>query len=367
MKFMVSLVRPGATAEIDLGAFLHNLACARSLAPHSRLLAVIKADGYGHGLIETARAAAGKADALAVSNLSEAVCLRDHSITDPVVVFNALPGLDSLRCCDEYGLIPVIYEESVLSLFLENQFNHIAQCWLELDTGMHRLGLTEGQLAMALQALQHKSTVSELVVMTCLASADDPDTTTAKQQLAKLQRAATRSGVRLSAANSAALLQLPESALDWIRPGLMLYGCNPVTAQPENDLKPVMKLRSQLIKVQSVKKGAAVGYGGRWLAPSDGARIGILALGYADGYPLLLDGANTEAVIRGQRVPVIGRVSMDLCAVDLSACPGAAAGMQMTLWGEDGLYVEEVAARVNSHAWELLSGVGQRVTRSYPG
>ena len=353
-------------AHIDLAALRHNVAVARACAPKARLLAFVKANAYGHGILQVARALAPLADGLAVARLSEALELREQRIPGRIVVFNAPAGQDTLHCCSEHNLDLVIHETENARLLCSTALPRPLRVWLKLDSGMHRLGLDAKQFNEALPLLQHSPTVSEVIALTHFAAADEPELQSARQQLQAMNDVLKEAAVPLSAANSAAVLQFAESRLDWIRPGLMLYGVNPLDSKPHPQLRPVMHLQAPLLTVRDVPPGDRVGYCGLWAAPARrGARVGTVALGYGDGYPMQKEGARTQVRLRGRLLPLVGRVSMDLCAVDLSDCPEAQIGDMVSFWGDGELAVETVAESAGTIPYTLLSNLSSRVRRVY--
>ena len=232
--------------------------------------------------------------------------------------------------------------------------------WLKIDTGMHRLGFDPQQAGQVLQQLQANRLVSDIIAMTHLANADDVSDDTTRKQLLLFDKTIGNTRLPQSIANSAGILGWPQSQGDFVRPGIMLYGVNPFVdgVGADYDLRPVMTLQSRLIAVNQYRKGDRVGYGGNWQCPED-MRIGVVAIGYGDGYPRHAPNG-TPVLLNAQRVPLVGRVSMDMVTVDLRSQPNAQVGDEVVLWGE-GLPVEEIARQAGTIAYELLCGVTQRV------
>ncbi len=338
--------------EIDPDALRANLARVRMRAPRARVLAVVKADAYGHGLVTVARALAA-ADGFAVARVEEGVVLRRAGIGHRIVVLAGFFDRDEAEAAARYRLEPVIHDPGQLAFLPEG-----VRPWLKFDSGMHRLGLDEAGFRAALARLKAR----EPVLMTHLACADDPRRPETARQLDRFERL-TRGGVLArSAANSAAILACPRSHYQWVRPGLMLYGVSPFPDRTgaELGLRPAMAFRSRLIAVRDLAAGEAVGYGGAWTA-SRPTRLGVVAAGYGDGYPREVR-PGTPVWIGGRRVPVVGRVSMDLITVDLTDHPTAAAGDAVTLWGPP-LPVEAIAAGANTIPYTLMCGITARVPR----
>lgn len=340
-------------ALIDLDALRANLARVRRLAPGSRVLAVVKADAYGHGLVGVARALAA-ADGFAVARVEEGVVLRRAGIGHRIVVLQGFLDGGEPEILEQYQLEPVLHEPRQVK-----HWRRVSRrCWIKLDTGMHRLGLREAEFIEAVTALAS----CRPVLMTHLACADESDRPETPRQLALFERATARFGLERSLANSAAVLAWPRSHGDWVRPGLMLYGISPFVGRcgRELGLVPVMTFESRLIAIRHLRPGEAVGYGGDWVARRP-TRLGVVAAGYGDGYPREI-GPGTPVLIGGRRVPVVGRVSMDLITVDLTDHPGVEVGDPVVLWGP-GLPVEEIAARAGTIPYTLTCGVTGRVPR----
>lgn len=349
-------------ATIDLRALQHNLTIARQHAPGSRLMAIIKANGYGHGLVEVAQALSD-AEAFGVACVDEAISLREAGIAQPIVLLEGFVQADELRLIDGFQLQPVIHHRQQLEI-LERAGGPPLTVWLKVDTGMHRLGFTAEEAAAILTRLLQCDRVGEVRLMTHLANADDREDDFTFEQIRRFKTLADLAVDGRSIANSAGLLGWPQSESDWARPGIMLYGVSPfINSQGgQHDLRPVMTLRSQLIAVNHYQKGDPVGYGGTWKCPEP-MPVGVVAIGYGDGYPRHAP-SGTPVLLHGKRVPIVGRVSMDMLCLDLRECPKAAIGDEVVLWGE-GLPVEEIAEAAGTIAYELLCKVTSRVRFEY--
>lgn len=349
-----------AQARIDLAALRHNLARVRALAPRRRVMAVVKADAYGHGLARCAAALAG-ADAFAVGHVIEGQALRAAGCGAPLVVLEGFFDAAGLEACLRHGMQPVLHQPYQVELLEQALRGRPLALWLKFDSGMHRLGFPAAQARDWLARVQGIPGVTAPVgVMSHLACADDPqDPRTAQQQACFLAAIAGHAGPR-SLANSAGILAHAGTHLDWVRPGLMLYGVSPLlgASAAAHDLRPAMALSTRLIAVQELAAGEAVGYGGAYVCPR-AMRVGVAAIGYGDGYPRHA-ASGTPVRVNGARCALIGRVSMDMITVDLSAAPEARPGDSVILWGE-GLPVEEVAACAGSIAYELLCAVAGRM------
>ena len=348
-------------ASFKLSALRHNLRLVRRRAPLSRIWAVLKANAYGHGLLRAAQALSD-ADGYALLDLNEAVRLREAGVSKPILLLEGIFQPADLEVVDRYRLSPVLHGLEQLAMLENARLSAPIAVTLKLNTGMNRLGLSAAQLRAAYGRLQANGRVASISLMTHFADADG-SAGVAAQMACFAQETAGLGGER-TLANSAAILRYPETHADWVRPGIMLYGCSPFSdvSADAQELKPVMTLSSELIAVQHIEAGERVGYGGIFSAQRS-MRIGVVACGYADGYPRHAPGSNndhTPVVVAGERTNTLGRVSMDMLCVDLSAIPQARVGSQVILWGE-GLPADEVAARAGTLSYELLCALAARV------
>lgn len=352
----------GTCATIDARALTANLARVRELAPKSRIWAAIKADAYGHGAINAARALAD-ADGFALATFGEAKQLRDAGVSKPLILLEGTVDADQARQAIELDCASVVHQADQLAQ-LESLGSRVRQqtLWLKVDTGMHRLGVTP---EAALDYWRRLSALSDHPVglMTHFAAADDLDPSATQAQLEAFGRA--EQGVKnapASLANSAAILGWPASHRDWVRPGIMLYGSSPGFAKTGEQLglTPAMTLTAPVIAVRDVPEGDGVGYGCRWRAAKP-SRIATLAIGYGDGYPRHApDG--TPVWLGGRRVPLAGKVSMDMLTVDVTDLREVRVGDQAQLWGAE-LSVDEVAQHIDTVGYELLTRISSRVPR----
>jgi len=355
-----------ARARIDLQALRHNLRYARSLAGSSQILAVVKANAYGHGAVPIARALEGEANALGVACIEEALELRDSGIRAPILLMEGAFSPQEIPLADRNRLALVVHSPEQLAWVLEARPSQPLDCWIKVDTGMHRVGLDPSGLAGAYAALRRAPHVGGLVLMTHFARADEPDHAATLRQMSRFAEASAGLEAPRSLANSAAILAWPDAHADWVRPGIMLYGSSPLGDQHPSagQLRPVMHLESGLIAVRDLPAGESVGYGGRFVCPRP-TRVGVVALGYADGYPRHApDG--TPVAVRGNVTRVIGRVSMDMLTVDLTGLEGVAPGDPVELWG-DQVSANAVAQASGTIGYQLFTSVGARVTRVYQG
>jgi alanine racemase len=349
------------SVTIDTGALRHNLQVVRRLAPKSRVMAVIKANGYGHGLVTAARALAS-ADALAVARLGEALILRDAGVRTPIVLLEGVLDREQLDAAAAADLELFVHSMEQLELLKGASASARFKVWLKLDSGMNRLGFKGDAFHAAHATLGALSCVQAPVnLCTHLASADLPELPTTAEQL-MVFAAATRSlpGQR-SVSSSAAILGFPESHADWVRPGLMLYGVSPFRGATGTDhgLRPAMTLCSRVIAVKDLSEGEQVGYGGDWTATRP-TRLAIASVGYGDGYPRSA-ASGTPVLVNGEGGALAGRVSMDMLAIDITEvrCP-VRVGDPVVLWGE-GLPVEQIALWAETASYTVVCGISQRV------
>ena len=347
-------------AHIDLDALRHNLRVAAAAAPDGKVMAVIKASGYGHGMQRVASALAA-ADAFAVARVGEGVALREAGVTHPLLVLAGCHDADELAAAAAHDLQLVVQQRGQVDLLNSAELGRQLRCWLKVDTGMNRLGFCAGQAAGAFRDLQACTNVhGDPALMTHLANADDLDDDYTLTQLQRFQDITRQLPGDISIANSAGILGWPGSHAHWQRPGIMLYGASPLTGRKasELNLKPVMTFSARLIAIRQVKAGEPVGYGGIWRAPED-MPVGVLAVGYGDGYPREMP-AGTPVLMNGKRVPLVGRVSMDTSTLDLRGIPEARVGDTAVLWGE-GLPADEIAGAAGTIAYTLFCGITARV------
>ncbi len=350
-----------AYAEIDLNALHHNLMRVRNYAPSAKVMAVIKANAYGHGLVRVSEAIKHKVDALAVARVDEGIRLRESGFQKPITILEGFVDEDDLDRFYQYQLDSVVHSLAQVDIMENSKNRKVLSIWLKMDTGMNRLGLKGNDFFLAWERLKRCKHVQQPPgLMTHLANSDDINDDKTPGQI-KIFRTATHDmDGPCSIANSAAILAWENAQAEWVRPGIMLFGCSPFSGKRANDfdLKPVMSLHSHLISIKTVQAGETVGYGGTWICQSE-TRLGVVAIGYGDGYPRHVRHA-TPVLINGERVPLVGRVSMDMITVDLTSQPAAKPGDPVTLWGP-GLAVEEIAAAADTIPYTLLCGITQRV------
>jgi len=358
------------TAEIDLSALDHNLNTIKKMAPDSQVLAVLKANAYGHGLERIAKALP-QADALGVARIDEALALRASGIIKPIVLLEGFFSKEDLAVIAVNNFQTIVHNQEQLNLICQAELDRPLKVWLKIDTGMHRLGINPDDFECFYQQLkQSKNVQNTLVLMSHLASADDVSNPSNEQQISLFNEISVGLPEQKSLSNSAGVCAWPTAHFQWIRPGLMLYGVSPMQhsftqqalpQQTDNTnlaIQPVMTLKARLIAIRSLAKGEYVGYGGNWQSQQDSV-IGVLAIGYGDGYPRHAENG-TPVLLNGRRVTLVGRVSMDMITVDLGKDSSDKIGDIATLWGKD-LPVEEVAQHATTIPYELLCNITRRV------
>ncbi|MDQ5905619.1 MAG: alanine racemase [Pseudomonadota bacterium] len=349
-------------ARIDRAALLHNYLLAKSRTPGSRAWAVVKANAYGHGLMHAADALADAADGFALLDLEEAVTLREAGIRQPILLLEGFFTAEDLELVAEHRLSVVVHRLEQLQILRQVGLPVRVPVYVKLNTGMNRLGFRPESLGALREELAKSQAVGDITLMTHFAEADG-DRLSGRGIDWQLQAFAAMAGEwrgPVSLANSAAILRHPKTARDWVRPGIMLYGGSPFADESADQLglRPVMTLASEIIAVQAIATGERVGYGGTFVADRE-MRVGVVACGYADGYPRHAP-TGTPVLVGGRRTRTLGRVSMDMLAVDLTDFREAGVGTPVTLWGE-GLPADEVATAAGTISYELFCALAGRV------
>lgn len=361
------MTRP-SRALIDLAALRQNYLTARHIH-QGRALAVVKANAYGHGAVECAQALADITDGFAVALMSEALELRQSGIKRPILVLEGCFDTQELEDSFAKSIWVAIHQDSQIDMFagcmLPPASIHV---WLKVDSGMHRAGFALKDVSDAYARLAACPAIASITLMSHFARADEPNESATVQQVEAFERATQHLPGARSLCNSAGVLAWPSAKRDWARPGILLYGANPlpesyIAQHPDQILLPVMSLQSEVFAVKTLQPGEALGYGGTFIAEQP-TRVGLVALGYADGYPRSAP-TGTPVAIDGQPARLVGRVSMDMLNVDLTALPEAGIGSQVELWGRQ-IDINTVAQRANTIAYELLCNV-KRVQRIYTG
>jgi alanine racemase len=354
-------VTPMVSASVDSGALRHNLNVVRQWAPKSRVMAVIKANAYGHGLVAVARAIEST-DAFAVARVDEGLTLRLAGINTPTVLLEGVFDREQLDAAAGANFELVVHTPEQIELLRNAAAGARFKVWLKLDSGMNRLGFKGAAFGAAHAALSALGSVQPPVnLFTHLASADLPELPTTSEQLALFAAATGSLPGERCLENSAAMLSFPDAQADWVRPGLLLYGVSPFAGSIGADygLRPAMTLHSHVIAVKDLAPGERVGYGGDWTATRP-TRLAVAAVGYGDGYPRSL-GSGAPVLVNGERAGLAGRVSMDMIGIDVTDLHRPPVlGDPVVLWGE-GLPVEEIAVWADTIPYELLCGISQRV------
>ncbi|PVD45669.1 alanine racemase [Serratia liquefaciens] len=355
-----------ATAIIDRRALRHNLQQVRRQAPQSRLIAVVKANAYGHGLLETAHTLQD-ADCYGVARIGEALKLRSGGIVKPILMLEGFFSAEDLPVLVANNIETAVHSIEQLEALEQATLARPVPVWMKLDTGMHRLGVRPEHAEAFYQRLSAcRNVVQPVNIMSHFSRADEPSSdATLKQMQCFEQFARGKPGQRSIAASGGTLLW-PDAHNDWVRPGIILYGVSPMEDAngSQFDLQPAMKLKSNLIAVREHKAGESVGYGGTWVSEGD-TRLGVVAMGYGDGYPRSAP-SGTPVWLNGREVPIVGRVSMDMMSVDLGPNATDKVGDEVVLWGQE-LPVERIADCTGISAYELITKLTQRVAMEYIG
>jgi alanine racemase len=345
-------------ATINLGALRHNLEVARRYAPRSKAFAVVKANAYGHGLMRAVGALSQAAEGFALLDLDEAIGLRAAGYRQRILLLEGFFSPAEFALFSEHRVSAVVHAREQLRMLRQLPKDAALDVFLKINTGMNRLGFTAAEFPDALRAVQTNPGVSQITLMTHFADADG--TSGVEWQTGVFDRLADGLGLERTLANSAAIFRFPETHAEWVRPGIMLYGCSPFAEQAGSELGlvPVMTLESRVIAVQQLRRGDVVGYGSLFVADRD-MRIGVVTCGYADGYPRHAP-IGTPIMVEGRMTRTVGRVSMDMLCADLSDVPEALVGSRVVLWGE-GVPVERVAEAAGTVGYELLCGMAARI------
>ncbi len=347
--------------EVNTSAIRHNIATVRACVPGKKIIAMVKADAYGCGVPAVVPVLSETVDAFGVACLEEARQVRKYT-QKPCILFQGVFTLDELLYLPQNNFEVVVHQKEQLQWILETKLDKPIRVWIKIDTGMHRLGFMPDELSDVIAALRACSWVQDDIgVMTHLASADTPDSNQNKTQYEAFQKLCVPDGqFTKSIGNSAAIFSHPELLSDAVRPGIMLYGVSPFFDKEgaAMGLKPVMQFVSALTVVHTYLPGERVGYGATWEATRP-SRIGVVAVGYGDGYPRHI-APNTPVYIKGHHVPIVGRVSMDMLTVDLTDYPDIKTGARVELWGAH-LPVERIADLAGTIGYELICQVSPRV------
>jgi len=351
-------------ASINLSAIKENYLYAKSLAPNSKAIAIIKADAYGHGAIEVAKELNKVADTYGAACIEEAIELINSGIDNtPILLLEGVFEKSELVLVDKHNLIVTVCNSIQLQWLLDADLNKPIDVFVKYDSGMGRLGFQDQSFIEAINLLEKSNNIGEITLMTHFSSADDLGSTLTTKQISNFDNTLYSEKYPASLANSAAILKWSESHREYVRPGIMLYGSSPFSEKtPLNKLTPAMTLSSVLISIKSFKAGQSIGYGSRYICKQD-MQIGVVAIGYADGYPRsAIDG--TPVFINGVKSKIAGRVSMDMITIDLTGVPHPKIGDHVELFGEN-VSVDEVAKYCNTISYEILSKITRRVYKAY--
>jgi alanine racemase len=352
------------TASINLSAIKENYLYAKSLAPSSKAIAIIKADAYGHGAIEVAKELNEVADAYGVACIEEAIELINSGIDKtPILLLEGVFEKSELAFVEKHSLIVTVCNSIQLQWLLDADLNEPIDVFVKYDSGMGRLGFQDDSFIQAINLLEKSNNIGEITLMTHFSSADDLSSTLTTKQISNFDNTLYAKKYPVSLANSAAILKWSDSHRDYVRPGIMLYGSSPFPEiKYQKNLIPAMTLSSVLISIKNLKKGQGIGYGSRFICPYD-MQIGVVAIGYADGYPRsAIDG--TPVFINGVKSKIAGRVSMDMITIDLTGIPNPQISDRVELFGEN-VSVDEVAKYCNTISYEILSKITKRVYKAY--
>lgn len=345
-------------ATLDLSALRNNLDVVRRAAPQSRVWSVVKANAYGHGL-DRVWSALGATDGFAMLNLEEAILLRERGWKGPILMLEGFFHADELALFDKYRLTTSLHSNWQVKALANAKLSAPLDVYLKINSGMNRLGFTPDRVHSIWQKLRSISNVGQLTLMAHFADAEQPEGII--EPMKRIEQAAEGIDAPRSLSNSAATLWHPEAHFDWVRPGIILYGASPSGQWQDvatSGIQPVMTLSSEVIGIQTLKAGDTVGYGSRYTANGE-QRIGIVAGGYADGYPRIApDG--TPVMVDGVMTRVVGKVSMDMITVDLTPCPQAGIGSPVELWGKN-VKIDDVASAAGTVGYELMCALAPRV------
>lgn len=358
-----------ALAQINLANLDHNLQLIRKIAPNTSVMAMLKANAYGHGQEHIAlHLDKTGINAIAVARQWEAESLIEQKVNTPIVILSELITPEFLAFCSANHLQPVIHDKHGLSTVGHalQQGDQLPTClWLKLNTGMNRLGLSQTDYRTAIDLISQNEQNMEVRVLTHFSSADECDKTPTEEQIKRFKETTDTDALKKSLANSAGILSMPEAHADWVRPGIMLYGVNPLDIETDvtAQLKPVMELTSRVIAIHTLKDGDQVGYNRTWTSKGE-RKIATVSIGYGDGYPRHAKNG-TPVLIHGQKAPLVGRVSMDMITIDITDIKSEVnRGDIVTLWGEE-LSVNEIAKHCDTIGYELLTGISRRVKYLY--
>ncbi len=354
-----------AIAEINLQALAHNLAQVKRFAPGCKVMAVLKANAYGHGLVKIAQYL-NDADAFAVARIDEALALRAGGLTKPIVLLEGFFHQDDLPILLANNFQTIIHDENQLTSLENAMLDAPIACWLKINTGMHRLGIAPSQFESFYSRLKSSPNArDDIKLMTHFSCADDINDEKTAQQIALFDSLADGKSEQHCLANSAGIIAWPKGHGEWVRPGLMLYGVSPMLngVGQQHGLEPVMRLTTRVIAIRDVEANQCVGYGGRWCSDK-ATKLAVVAMGYGDGYPRHAE-QGTPVIIKSQRYGIVGSVAMDMITVDIGDNhDNIKVGDEVIMWGPE-LPVEEIAQCATTIPYELLCNITPRVSYEY--
>ena len=352
------------TAIINLNAIKKNYLYAKSLSPQSKVIAVVKANAYGHGAIAVARHLEDDADLYGVASTEEAIALRESGIgKTPILLMEGIFEESELKLIEKYNLITTICSQPQLEWLLSFDFKKPVDIFVKYDSGMGRLGFQDEEFISAVKLLEKSKKINNMTMMTHFSNADNLESTSTSKQIKKFENIVNTKTHTSSLANSAATMKWGQSHMDYIRPGIMLYGSSPFPDKSNLDkLTPAMSLSSSLISIKSFKAGHSIGYGDRYVCEQD-MDIGVVAIGYGDGYPRSAEDG-TPVFINGVKTSIAGKVSMDMITIDLTNVPEPKIGDRVELFG-DNISVDEVAEHCKTISYEIFTQITQRVYKTY--
>lgn len=357
MEINIKFNRP-AQVEIDTAALIHNVSVLRSLAPKSKIMAVVKSDAYGHGLDEVSSCLKGSVDGFAVACVGEALKLKQNSIDTHITILQGFTDAKELQICVQQGFVAVVHNHYQLELLSQFDTKAIVDVWLKADTGMGRLGFLPSEIKDVWQQLKNIKNTRLFGLFSHLSDADDQQSQKNQQQYQLFQQIKKDIGdeqIVSSLMNSGGTVLFEKNSMDWIRPGLMIYGASPQLNKTSDDfnLKPVMEFWSKVISIKIIPKGQSVGYGSSYTC-NENTRVAVVAVGYGDGYPRhIKDGC---VLIKKEKFSIIGRVSMDTLVVRIPQELDVQIGEKVVLWGNE-LLIEEIAQRSSTIAYDLMCSI----------
>lgn len=340
-------------AFIHQASLRHNLGVVKSLTPQSKIMSVVKANGYGHGLIHAAHGLK-ESDGFAVLSLNEAIDLREHGFEQEILLLEGVFESYEISIAAKMNINLVVHNLHQLKMIDDAKLKYPIDVHFKINTGMNRLGFNPQDTKEILTSLQSKSYIKSITLMTHFATADEPKGV--DWQLNIFNGIANQFNFSRSVANSASILNFKNTHLEWVRPGIMLYGASPIVGKKANifQLKPAMQLKSKIIAIQHLSKGDSIGYGESFKAQND-MRIGVVACGYADGYPRHAP-SGTPIYVAGKKTSTVGRVSMDMLYIDITNISEASISSEVELWGEH-IPVDDVAEKSGTVGYELLCAI----------